>query len=113
MLHTPTELAQALGARIQARRAALGITQAEAAQRSGVSYSTWRRMETQGRAAITDLVRAAVLLRCEQHLAALFPPPPATSMEALLKAQQKAEQQAKAAAPRRRASPRHKLGGLA
>jgi len=104
MLQTPTELTQALATRIQARRAALGITQAEAARRSGVSYSTWRRMETQGRAGIEDLVRAALVLRCEQHLDALFPPPPATSMDDLLKAQK----QARTPAPRRRASPRRK-----
>jgi transcriptional regulator with XRE-family HTH domain len=101
MLQTPTELTQALAARIQARRAALGI-QAEAARRSGVSYSTWRRMETQGRAAIEDLVRAAIVLRCEQDLVALFPPPVAMSMDDLLKAQS----QARAPAPRRRASSR-------
>lgn len=104
MLQTPTELAQALAARIQARRAALGMTQAEAAQRSGVSYSTWRRMETQGRAAIEDLVRAAIVLRCEQDLAALFPPPVAMSMDDLLKAQGRA----RAPVARRRASPQHR-----
>jgi transcriptional regulator with XRE-family HTH domain len=101
MLQTPAEWTHALGARIQARRAALGLTQAEAARRSGVSYSTWRRMETQGRAAIEDLVRAALVLRCEQHLDTLFPPPVATSMDDLLKAQK----QARTPAPRRRASP--------
>jgi hypothetical protein len=100
MLQTPTELTQALAARIQARRAAL--VQAEAARRSGVSYSTWRRMETQGRAAIEDLVRAAIVLRCEQDLVALFPPPVAMSMDDLLKAQS----QARAPALRRRASSR-------
>lgn len=104
MLKTPIELTQALAARVQARRAALGITQAEAARRSGVSYSTWRRMETQGRAAIEDLVRAAIVLRCEQDLAALFPPPVATSMDDLLKAQR----QVREPAPRRRASTRRR-----
>lgn len=102
MLCTPTELTQALAARIQARRVAMGITQAEAARRSGVSYSTWRRMETQGAAAIEDLVRAALVLRCEQHLDGLFPPPPATSMDALLDAQRRVC----TPAPRRRASRR-------
>lgn len=85
MLETPPELTVKLGAQIQARRAAMGITQAQAARRSGVSYSTWRRMETAGKASIEDLVRAALLLRCEQHLGDLFPSPPATSMDDLLK----------------------------
>jgi len=101
MLETPSELTLALGARIQARRATMGITQAEAARRSGVSYSTWRRMETEGKASIEDMVRAALILRCEHHLEALFPPPPATSMDALLKQQRKAQ----APKPRRRGRP--------
>lgn len=99
MLKTPVELTVGLGARIQARRAAMGITQAEAARRSGVSYSTWRRMETIGKASIEDMVRASLVLRCEHDLDGLFPPLPAVSMDDLLK------QQAKAQAPkvRRRA----------
>ena len=80
----------------------MGITQAEAARRSGVSYSTWRRMETEGKASIEDMVRAALILRCEHHLEALFPPPPAASMDALLKQQRKAQ----APKPRRRARPK-------
>lgn len=80
----------------------MGITQAHAARRSGVSYSTWRRMEIEGKASIEDLVRAALLLRCEQHLDDLFPPPLATSMDELLK-QQKHTQTPK---PRRRARPK-------
>lgn len=102
MLKTPHELALRVGEHIQARRAAMGITQAQAALRSGVSYSTWRRMETDGKASIEDLVRAALLLRCEQHLDDLFPPPPATSMDELLK-QQKRSQVTK---PPRRARPK-------
>lgn len=80
----------------------MGITQTEAARRSGVSYSTWRRMETEGKASIEDLVRAALLLRCEQHLGDLFPLPPATSMDELLKQQK----QSQAPKPPRRARPK-------
>lgn len=104
MLETPSELTAKLGAHIQARRAAMGITQAQAARRSGVSYSTWRRMETAGKASIGDLVRAALLLRCEHHLGDLFPPPPASSMDVLLKQQK----QSQAPKPPRRA--RQKVG---
>jgi len=105
MFKTPVELTIELGARIQARRAAMGITQAEAARRSGVSYSTWRRMETIGKASIEDMVRAALILRCEHDLDGLFPAPPAASMDDLLK------QQAKAKAPkmRRRARSGHSV----
>ncbi len=87
MLYTPVELAIAMGHRIRARRKAMGWTQADSASRAGVSYRTWRRMEAEGKASIDDLVRAALALRCEDALAALFPPPAATSMDALLRDQ--------------------------
>ncbi|WP_272799741.1 helix-turn-helix domain-containing protein [Sphingobium sp. AntQ-1] len=69
----------------------MGFTQVDAAARAGISYRTWRRLETEGKASIEDLVRAAVALRCEQDLSGLFPAPPATSMDALLRQQKAAE----------------------
>lgn len=90
MFLTPTELIAGLGGRIKARRIALGITQVDAAERAGVSYRTWRRMEQEGKASIEDLARAAIALRCEEGLEALFPVPAATSMEALLRRQHNA-----------------------
>ena len=87
MLFAPSELAEQLGARIRGRRIALNITQAEAAKRSGISYATWRRLEASGSASIEDLVRAAILLRCEDDLQNLFPMPAATSMDELIKSQ--------------------------
>ncbi len=84
------ELLTQTGSKIRARRLALNLTQAEAAAKSGVAYRTWRRMETEGRASIEDLIRAAIALRCEQGLGALFPKPAASSMDELLKAQQAA-----------------------
>jgi transcriptional regulator with XRE-family HTH domain len=101
MIFTPTELAQQLGARIQARRIVLNITQADAAKRSGVSYATWRRLESTGSASIEDLARAAILLRCEDDLQNLFPMPPASSMNELIKSQavKPVRQRARAAKP--------------
>ena len=98
MIETPLELAFALGQRIKARRLAMGFTQADAAARAGVAYRTWRRLESEGKASIEDLVRAAIALRCERDLAALFPEPAATSMDALLQQQRAAQ----VAAPKRR-----------
>lgn len=66
---------------------ALGWPQQEAAQRSGVAYRTWRRLETQGKASIEDLIKAALALRCEEALVALFPEPAAASLDDLLKSQ--------------------------
>lgn len=70
--------------------AGLGWTQLEAASRAGISYRPWRRLKSQGKASIEDLVRAAFALRCEADLEALFPEPPARSMDELLARQAKA-----------------------
>lgn len=92
MFQTASELVASLGRGVKARRVALGITQADAAERAGVAYRTWRRMEQEGKASIEDLARAAIALRCEEGLAALFPAPVAASMEELMRQQQKTEQ---------------------
>jgi transcriptional regulator with XRE-family HTH domain len=99
MLETSAELTVTLGRRIKARRLGMGYTQADAAARAGVAYRTWRRLESEGKASIEDLIRAAIALRCERDVALLFPEPAATSMDALLR-QQKAVQ---AATPKHRA----------
>lgn len=90
MLKTYAELLQELGRRIGARRKAMGWTQQAAAERSGVNYRTWRRLEGQGQASIEDLVKAAVALRCEEGLELLFPAPAASNLDELLR-QQKAQ----------------------
>lgn len=84
---TAPELRQELGKRIRARRRSLSLSQQEAALRAGVAYRTWRRLETEGRASIDDLVRAAIALRCEEGLEALFPEPVASSLDDLLRRQ--------------------------
>lgn len=90
MICTPDEHLADLAAQIKARRIALSFTQKAAAERSGVSYRTWRRMEGEGRASIHDLVRAAIALRCEEGLVDLFPQPVASSMDDLLARQNQA-----------------------
>ena len=87
MLKTSTELLQEVAERIRIRRVALGLSQQEAAQRSGVAYRTWRRLETQGKASIEDLIKAALALRCEEALTALFAEPAAATLDDLLKSQ--------------------------
>jgi transcriptional regulator with XRE-family HTH domain len=79
-----------LGQQIRTRRLAMNLTQADAAGRAGVAYRTWRRMEKDGSASIEDLVRAAMALRCDQGLEALFPEPVASNMDELLNRQRMA-----------------------
>jgi transcriptional regulator with XRE-family HTH domain len=87
MFKTTPELLSDLAGRIKSRRAMLGLTQQQAAERSGVAYRTWRRLETEGRASIADLVRAAIALRCEEGLGGLFPQPAAANLDDLLRQQ--------------------------
>jgi transcriptional regulator with XRE-family HTH domain len=96
MLFTLQDQLTHLGKRIKARRLALDLTQQAAAAKAGVAHRTWRRMETEGRASIEDLVRAAIALRCDEGIVVLFPQVPATSMDELL------AQQRQAAKPQRR-----------
>jgi len=65
------------------------LTQQEAATRAGVAYRTWRRLEGQGGASIEDMVKAAMMLRCEEGVEQLFPPPAASSLDQLLMEQAK------------------------
>jgi transcriptional regulator with XRE-family HTH domain len=87
MLKTSAELVQELADRVKVRRLAMGLPQQEAAQRSGIAYRTWRRLETEGKASIEDLIKAAIALRCEEALTALFPEPAAASLDDLLRRQ--------------------------
>jgi transcriptional regulator with XRE-family HTH domain len=106
VLHTPAEILHDLAARIKARRVALGWPQLEAAKRAGVAYRTWRRLETEGQASLEDMVKAAVALRCEDALSALFPLPAASSLDALLaqQAASAAKRPARVRAPRSRSA---------
>ncbi|MBW0152065.1 MAG: helix-turn-helix transcriptional regulator [Phenylobacterium sp.] len=105
MLLTPTELLQSLAGRLKARRVALGWTQVEAARRAGVAYRTWRRLENEGQASLEDMVKAAVALRCDEGLTALFPLPAAASLDELL-----AQQATAAKRPSRVHAPRTRTG---
>lgn len=90
-----SDLLTKTGSQIRTRRLAMGLTQADAAARAGVAYRTWRRMEKDGSASIEDLIRAAIALRCEQGLTALFPEPAASSMDELLSRQRIAAEMAR------------------
>ena len=100
MILTLQDHMQGLGQRIKARRLALDLTQQAASAKAGVAYRTWRRIEAEGKASIEDLVRAAIVLRCDEGVAELFPEMAASSMDELLAQQRKAIK-----------SPRQRAGG--
>jgi len=100
MILTIRDQLEAVGQRIKARRLALDLTQQVASAKAGVSHRTWRRMEAEGKASIEDLVRAAIVLRCDEGVTDLFPEIAASSMDELLARQRKASK-----------SPRQRAGG--
>ncbi len=106
MLKTATELQDELARAIRERRIALGWSQREVSERSGVPYRTWRRLEVEGEGSARHLIQAAIALRCETNLALLFPAPAASSMDELLKRQSAvAAPKPRLRASRRRLSP--------
>jgi transcriptional regulator with XRE-family HTH domain len=105
MLKTPTELRLELGQGIRARRISHGLSQQEAAKRAGMGLSTWLRMEAHGPSHVENLINAAIVLRCEDGLSQLFPPPAAASLDELLRRQAAATPKSRLRAPRRKSIP--------
>ena len=69
---TPLSVAQAVAERAKKRRTAMRLTQAELAQKAGLSLSTYRRFEQQGKIAFSDLLQVAFALDCMRDFIALF-----------------------------------------
>lgn len=78
---TPKRTLEALGSRVRARRSALGLTQGQLAERSGVSVATLRNLEHHGRATLKTVVEVARALGCDSDLDALFAKPAYRTIE--------------------------------
>jgi transcriptional regulator with XRE-family HTH domain len=61
---TPTEMMQELRAKFKARRKDLSLTQAELAERSGVSLGSLKRFEHTGQIALESFLKLALVLEC-------------------------------------------------
>ncbi len=72
---TPGDVARAVAERARARRVALGFTQEDVAERSGVNIWTLRRFEASGKLAFDALIRLAVVLDAVDGFGFLFPEP--------------------------------------
>lgn len=73
----------ALVERAKACRKARGLSQKQLAERSGVSYASVRRFETQGEISLSSLLRIAQALDRLQDLDALFRAKPVTELKEL------------------------------
>jgi transcriptional regulator with XRE-family HTH domain len=80
----PIHLIREIGGRIRTHRLARGWTQAELSERSGVSLSTLKLMEREGKGSLQRLAKIAVTLNLDAELRGLFSEPTAyESMEAV------------------------------
>lgn len=71
----------ALVDRVKACRKARGLSQKQLAERSGVSYASVRRFETQGEISLASLLRIAQVLDRLQDFDALFHAAPITDLK--------------------------------
>jgi transcriptional regulator with XRE-family HTH domain len=68
----PVRLVGEIGGRIRSHRLARGWTQAELAERSGVSLSTLKLLEREGKGSLQRLAKIAVVLNLDGELRGLF-----------------------------------------
>ena len=92
----PVHLIKQIGNRIRTHRLARGWTQAELAERSGVSLSTLKLLEREGKGSLQRLAKIAVILNLDGELRDLFSE--ATHFESM-------EAVERATRPRRQARP--------
>jgi len=61
---TPSEMMDTLKTKFRQRRKALGYTQTELSERSGVSLGSLKRFETTGQISLESLLKLALVLEC-------------------------------------------------
>lgn len=71
-LRNPDALIRAIGARLRRQRLAKGWTQQELAERAGLSISTLKLMEHEGKGSLQRLAKVAVALGLDGELRFLF-----------------------------------------
>jgi DNA-binding XRE family transcriptional regulator len=66
------EIRAELGQRLQVQRLTLGLSQAELAERAGISTSTVKLIEAHGRCTLENFIRTVMALGLADQLQALF-----------------------------------------
>lgn len=88
----PVQLVREIGGRIRKHRLARGWTQAELSERSGVSLSTLKLLEREGKGSLQRLAKIAVVLNLDSELRGLFSEP--THYESMEAVERSARQRA-------------------
>lgn len=73
-----SQIIRGIAARARAARIRYRYTQADLAERAGISFSTYKRFEREGQIALESLVKVAIALRMESELDQLFEKPAST-----------------------------------
>lgn len=76
-LRNPNRLIRQIGQRIRDHRKARGWSQSELAERAGVSLSTLKLLEREGKGSLQRLAKVAVILDLDEGLRQLFGDTPA------------------------------------
>lgn len=69
---TSTELIIEVARRVKARRKELGLTQAQLAEKAGMSLASYKRFEQKGLISFQSLAAISIALRCENDFDNLF-----------------------------------------
>ena len=85
VFETPASVAQAVASRAKQRRVNMRLTQAELAQKAGLSLATYRRFEQKGQITLDGLLHVAFALDCMNDFKALFDSPSWATMDDMLK----------------------------
>ena len=83
-LHSPSELAQAIGAQARALRKRQGLSQNELAKRAGLSRRTIQRFEDTGTLTLEGLIKVAFALGVPDTFDQLFAQPEPRSIDEVL-----------------------------
>ncbi len=108
LLQTPFDVQRDLAARVRASRLSQNITQAELAERSGVSLGSVRRFEATGEISLRSLLALALVLGELKEFSSLFPSRHALSLYAEAPRQRKRSRSSRSVPER----PAHPEAGL-
>ncbi|ADE54300.1 helix-turn-helix domain-containing protein [Coraliomargarita akajimensis] len=88
-LYTPKEIALQLANRVRAARTGKGMTQQEISERTGVSYSSYRRFERSGEISLVSLLKVAQVLDLDSQFDSLFVSKGFRSLDEIERSQQR------------------------
>ncbi|MCR4790498.1 MAG: helix-turn-helix domain-containing protein [Treponemataceae bacterium] len=81
---TAPQIAEAVAKQVVKRRKEHGFTQAQLAQRAGVTFASYKRFEQKHEIAFESLIKIAIALGCEKDFDSLFATPHFSSIEELI-----------------------------